>query len=178
MIDFGLWGALTPTSLEHMVGQWQEGAMGFKAFIPYSDPSYPNASDDDLLRGMQIAAAKDALVLVHCENDDILQANRARLKAAGRSGDLMAHPESRPPFTEEEAAHRALYIARQAGARLQVVHTSSPETLEVIIAIAGTMRPPLLSIVADMASNTRARGMRGKLVIVKRSAALAGTTNR
>lgn len=134
MIDFGLWGALTPTSLEHMDGQWHEGAMGFKAFIPYSDPSYPNASDDDLLCGMQTAAAKDALVLVHCENDDILQANRARLKAAGRSGDFMAHPESRPPFTEEEAAHRALYIARHAGARLQVVHTSSPETLEVIIA--------------------------------------------
>ena len=51
-------------------------------------------------------------------------------------------------------------------------------TLEVIIAIAGTIRPPLLSIVADMASNTRARGMGGKLVTVKRSAALAGTTNR
>jgi allantoinase len=133
MIDFGLWGALTPTSLEHMDGQWREGAMGFKAFIPYSDPSYPNASDDDLLRGMQTAAAKDTLVLVHCENDAILQANRARLKAAGRR-DFMAHPESRPPFTEEEAAHRALYIARHAGARLQVVHTSSPETLEVIIA--------------------------------------------
>ncbi len=133
VIDFGLWGALTPTSLEHMDGQWREGAMGFKAFIPFSDPSYPNASDDDLLRGMRIAAAKDALVLVHCENDDILQANRARLKAAGRR-DFMAHPESRPPFTEEEAAHRALYIARHAGARLQVVHTSSPETLEVIIA--------------------------------------------
>jgi allantoinase len=133
MIDFGLWGALTPTSLEHMEGQWREGAMGFKAFIPYSDPSYPNASDDDLLCGMQTAADKDALVLVHCENDDILQANRARLKAAGRR-DFMAHPESRPPFTEEEAAHRALYIARHAGARLQVVHTSSPETLDVIIA--------------------------------------------
>src|ERR1700751_3435860 len=25
MIDFGLWGALTPTSLEHMDGQWREG---------------------------------------------------------------------------------------------------------------------------------------------------------
>jgi allantoinase len=133
LIDFGLWGALTPTSLENMEGQWREGAMGFKAFIPYSDPSYPNASDDDLLCGMQTAAAKDALVLVHCENDDILQGNRARLKAAGR-GDFMAHPESRPPFTEEEAAHRALYIARHARARLQVVHTSSPETLEVILA--------------------------------------------
>jgi allantoinase len=133
VIDFGLWGALTSTSLEHMDGQWREGALGFKAFIPYSDPSYPNVSDDELLRGMETAAGLDALVLVHCENDDILQANRARLKAADRR-DFMAHPESRPPFTEEEAAHRSLYIARHAGARLQVVHTSSPETVDVIIA--------------------------------------------
>src|SRR5690242_256394 len=26
IIDFGLWGALTPPSLEHMEGQWREGA--------------------------------------------------------------------------------------------------------------------------------------------------------
>jgi allantoinase len=133
VIDFGLWGALTSTSLEHMDGQWDEGAMGFKAFIPDSGSDYPNVSDDELLSGMQAAASRDALVLVHCENDDILRDNRARLKAAGRR-DFMAHPEARPPFTEEEAAHRALYIARHAGARLQVVHTSSPETVNLVIA--------------------------------------------
>ena len=131
--DFGLWGALTPTSLEHMDGQWREGARGFKAFMPFSDPSYPNVSDDDFLRGMEIAAARDALVLVHAENDAMLQGNIARLRAAGRR-DLLAHPESRPPFTEEEAAHRALYLARHTGARLQVVHTSSPETVDLVAA--------------------------------------------
>src|SRR6185437_795795 len=34
LIDFGLWGALTTHSLAHMRGQWDEGAMGFKAFMP------------------------------------------------------------------------------------------------------------------------------------------------
>lgn len=131
--DFGLWGALTGTSLQHMEGQWREGALGFKAFMPFSDPSYPNVSDAELLQGMQTAAALDALVLVHAENDAMLQANMARLRAAGRT-DFMAHPESRPPFTEEEAAHRALYLARHAGARLQVVHTSSPQTVDLVTA--------------------------------------------
>jgi allantoinase len=131
--DFGLWGALTGTSLEHIEGQWREGAIGFKAFMPYSDPSYPNVSDAELLEGMRIAAGLDALVLVHAENDSMLQANIARLRAEGRT-DFMAHPESRPPFTEEEAAHRALYLARHAGARLQVVHTSSPETVDLVSA--------------------------------------------
>jgi allantoinase len=130
--DFGLWGALTSTSLEHMGGQWREGAIGFKAFMPYSDPSYPNVSDDELLDGMVTAASLDALVLVHAENDAMLKANIARLRAAGRR-DFLAHPESRPPITEEEAAHRALYLARHAGARLQVVHTSSPETVDLVV---------------------------------------------
>jgi allantoinase len=46
----------------------------------------------------------------------------------------MAHPESRPPITEEEAAHRALFLAAHAGARLQVVHTSSPVTVDLVAA--------------------------------------------
>jgi dihydroorotase-like cyclic amidohydrolase len=76
-------------------------------------------------------------VLVHAENDAMLRSNIARLRAAGRR-DALAHPESRPPFTEEEAAHRALYLARHAGARLQVVHTSSPVTVDLVAAARAT----------------------------------------
>jgi allantoinase len=131
IVDFGLWGALTAPSLEHMEGQWSEGAIGFKAFMPISDPSYPNVTDAQFLEGMRTAASLGALVLVHAESDSLLQSELARLRGAGRR-DPMAHPESRPPFTEEEAAHRALYLARHAGARLQVVHTSSPVTVDLV----------------------------------------------
>src|SRR5579872_6550333 len=133
VVDFGLWGALTAPSLEHMEGQWSHGAMGFKAFMPISDPSYPNVSDAELLEGMRTAARLGALVLVHAESDSLLQANIARLRAGGRR-DALAHLESRPPFTEEEAAHRALYLAGHAGARLQIVHTSSPVTVDLVAA--------------------------------------------
>lgn len=131
--NFGLWGALTGTSLAHMRGQWSDGAIGFKAFMPYSDPSYPHVDDAELLAGMEIAAELGALVLVHAENHHMLQSNIARLRTAERT-DVMAHPESRPPFTEEEAVHRALYLARHAGARLQAVHTSSPATVDLVTA--------------------------------------------
>jgi len=133
LVDFGLWGALTAPSLEHMEGQWTEGAIGFKAFMPISDPSYPNVTDAEFLEGLRTAARLGALVLVHAENDAMLRSNIARLRTAGRR-DAMAHPESRPPVTEEEAAHRALYLARHAGARLQVVHTSSPVTVDLVVA--------------------------------------------
>jgi dihydroorotase-like cyclic amidohydrolase len=34
VIDFGLWGALTGSSLPHMEGQWREGAIGFQETVP------------------------------------------------------------------------------------------------------------------------------------------------
>jgi allantoinase len=131
VVDFGLWGALTPPSLEHMEGQWREGARGFKAFMPISDPSYPNVSDAELLEGMHTAARLDALVLIHCESDALLCANRDRLEREGRT-DIMAHPESRPPFVEEEAVHRALFLAAHADVRVQIVHSSSPVSVDLV----------------------------------------------
>src|SRR3954452_18954293 len=49
VVDFGLWGALTPTSIAEIAGQWAEGAGAFKAFMPVSDPSYPNVTDAEFL---------------------------------------------------------------------------------------------------------------------------------
>ena len=40
--------------------------------------------------------------------------------------------ESRPAFVEEEAVHRALYLARHVGVRIQIVHTSSPESVDLV----------------------------------------------
>jgi allantoinase len=140
VVDFGLWGALTPPSLTHMEGQWAEGAGGFKAFMPVSDPSYPNVSDDEMLTGMRTVAALGGLVLVHAESESLLSANLARLRAAGRT-DTLAHYESRPPFTEEEAVHRVIYLAAHAGVRLQVVHTSSPVSVDLVTAARAAGQP-------------------------------------
>jgi allantoinase len=129
--DFGLWGALTAPSLPHIDGQHAEGAGGFKAFMPISDPSYPNVSDDELLRGMQTIAAFDGLVLVHCENDSILHGNIDRFRAQGRN-DVLAHYESRPPVVEEESVNRVLFLAAAAGVRVQIVHTSSPRSVDLV----------------------------------------------
>jgi allantoinase len=131
IVDFGLWGALTAPSLEHIEGQFKQGAGGFKAFMPISDPSYPNVSDAELLEGMRTVAGLGGLVLIHAESDSLLQANLSRLRAEGRT-DLMAHPESRPAFVEEEAVHRALFLAAHAGVRVQIVHGSSPVSVDLV----------------------------------------------
>ena len=129
--DFGLWGALTAPSIREIKDQWAEGAAGFKAFMPISDPSYPNVSDAEFLDGMREVKAVDGLVLVHAESDSLLQAGLARMQAAGRV-DPLAHHEARPAFVEEEAVHRALFLAAHADVRIQIVHVSSPISAELV----------------------------------------------
>ncbi|MFI5050277.1 MAG: allantoinase AllB [Gaiellales bacterium] len=131
VIDFGLWGALTAPSIPEIAGQHEEGAGGFKAFMPISDPSYPHVTDAEFLDGMREVKAVGGLVLVHAESDSLLQAGLARMKAEGRT-DPMAHHESRPAFVEEEAVHRALYLAAHADVRIQIVHVSSPVSAELV----------------------------------------------
>jgi allantoinase len=131
VIDFGLWGALTAPSIAHIAGQHREGAGGFKAFMPISDPSYPHVTDAVFLDGMREVKAVGGLVLVHAESDSLLQAGLAKMKAAGRT-DPLAHHESRPAFVEEEAVHRALFLAAHADVRIQIVHVSSPISAELV----------------------------------------------
>ncbi len=133
VIDFGLWGALTPISLDEMEGQWGEGAPGFKAFMADSEPAYPRADDGALLEGMQ--------------TNSLLQANEARLERQGRT-DAMAHHESRPPIVEEEAVHRALFLAGHAGARVQVVHSSCPGSVELVKLARSQGQPATIEVCA------------------------------
>jgi allantoinase len=145
VVDFALWGALTPTSIPEIPGQWAEGAMGFKAFMPYSDPSYPHVTDAEFVEGMEAVKAVGGLVLVHAESDSLLQAGIARMRAAGRN-DALAHHEARPPFVEEEAVHRALYLARHVGVRIQIVHVSSPVSADLVREEKRAGRPATMEI--------------------------------
>jgi allantoinase len=145
VVDFGLWGALTAPSLPEIREQWREGAMGFKAFMPFSEPAYPHVTDAEFLAGMHEVAAVEGLVLVHAENDSLLQAGLARMQDEGRR-DPMAHHESRPPFIEEEAVHRALFLAAHAGVRIQIVHVSSPVSAKLVRKAKDEGRPASMEI--------------------------------
>jgi allantoinase len=145
VVDFGLWGALTAPSLPEIGAQWREGAPGFKAFMPISDPSYPNVSDAEFLEGMRRVKDVGGLVLVHAESDSLLQDGLARMAAAGRR-DPLAHHEARRPFVEEEAVHRALYLAAHAGVRIQIVHVSSPVSADLVRREKAEGRPATMEV--------------------------------
>lgn len=92
----------------------------------------PDIDDGFLLRLCEAAAANGGMVCPHPENIEAAWVLRKRVMDAdpdGRGG-LRAWNATRPPFVEADAVQRAGLFARETGARLYIVHTSSGEALE------------------------------------------------
>jgi allantoinase len=117
--DFALWGGLIPGNLAEMAELADRGVIGFKAFLCDSGlPEFPRADDQTLLDGLREAARLGLPVAVHAESQELTQLpyDRASVKA------FLA---SRPVIAELEAIQRATLLAREAGAKLHIVHVSS-----------------------------------------------------
>ncbi len=119
--DFGLWGALIPDNLEEIPGLADAGAVAFKAFLCGSDPVYPMVDDGTLLEGMRRIAQTGLLLALHCENQSIIDAATRSLTPEQRA-EPISHGRCRPPISELEAVQRAILLARDAGARLHILH--------------------------------------------------------
>jgi allantoinase len=132
IVDFALWGGLTPDSLDHLEELAGRGAIGFKAFMsnPGTD-DFRAADDATLFEGMQRAARLGLPVAVHAENDTVTAALAARAIAEGRIG-MRDYLTSRPVVAEVEAISRALLFAAETGCALHVVHVSSGRGLTMI----------------------------------------------
>jgi dihydropyrimidinase len=92
----------------------------------------PDIDDGFLLRLCEAAAENGGMVCPHPENIEAAWVLRKRLMSEdpdGRGG-LRAWNASRPPFVEADAVQRAGLFARETGARLYIVHTSSRAALD------------------------------------------------
>ena len=123
--DFGLWGGLIPGNVGEMDELASRGVVGFKAFLCDSGlPEFPRADDLTLYLGLCEARRLGLTVSVHAESQEITQ-GLARLLAAEGDRSVRAFLRSRPILAEVEAIHRACLLAREAGARVHIVHISS-----------------------------------------------------
>ncbi len=157
VVDFALWGGLTPKNLDRLEELAERGVAGFKAFMCDSGIEDFRAADDDTLHaGMERAAALGLPVLVHAERP-------ARLTPPAGPGwrDFVA---SRPVEAELEAIATALELARETGCRLHVVHVSTAEGVDLVARAEGVDAtcetcPHYLTLTAD---DLEALGSRAK----------------
>ena len=116
------------------------GAPSFKIFMNNRGGEgarlgLPDIDDGFLLRLCEAAAEHGGMLCPHPENIEAAWVLRKRLAAKdpdGRGG-LRAWNASRPPFVEADAVQRAGLFARETGARLYIVHTSSRAALDAAL---------------------------------------------
>jgi allantoinase len=117
--DFALWGGIVPGNRDRLAELAERGVIGFKAFMADSGlPEFPRCDDLTLYQGMREAARLGLPVAVHAENNDLVR------PPAGAAG-IRDYLDSRPVLAEVEAIQRAALLAREAGAKLHIVHISS-----------------------------------------------------
>ena len=140
VLDFALWGGLTPDNLDTMEEMADAGAIGFKAFMSRSGTSDFSHSDARVLkRGMKIAAACGLPVGVHAEDDEMTQALAEERRGQGKIS-WRDYLDSRPVEAELRAIQVALELAGETGCDLHIVHVSCPEGIDLIQECSGTRR--------------------------------------
>ncbi len=135
-VDYGLHAVISTreqmAELDTYINDF--GISSFKFFMSFrgEEGAYiglPPIDDGLMYEVLEKLGQRPGTVLcVHTENIEVVWSIRKRLEESGRD-DLKAWHESRPPFTEAEAATRAMLFGRETGSTPYIVHTSTAETL-------------------------------------------------
>jgi dihydropyrimidinase len=147
-VDYSLHAMVTGQStldvLDEIPDAYADGVTSLKMFTVYSDKNSvtgPLYSDDgNIWMVMKRAARLGAMVMVHCEDESIINCNIHCLYHEGRSQASNIHL-ARTALTEEMAINRVLLLSRRSGAPLYVCHISSKEGVEAVAEAQGKREP-------------------------------------
>lgn len=132
-VDVGLWGGAVPGNREHLASLWEEGVLGFKAFLaPSGVEEFPALDEIELREALSTLAELGAVLLVHAELPTHLDEEWAEQLAPDSRRRYAAYLASRPPAAEVAAVELVADLAGQTGARAHIVHVASAEAVEVV----------------------------------------------
>jgi dihydropyrimidinase len=141
----GLMGAL-PLSVFDQIGDViKQGFPSFKIFTTDVMPPHPKRVRLRLDMGrvqlaMEKVAKDDGIMVVHAEDDDLVQFNYEKFAAEGRTEGWnmnLVHTK----LSEELAFDRVIRLARASGAGVYFVHTSASEGVEAVAEARGRNLP-------------------------------------
>jgi dihydropyrimidinase len=105
------------------------GVNSFKHFMAYKGAIM--ASDEILVPSFSRCLELGAIPTVHAENGELVYHLQQEMLRLGITGPE-AHPLSRPPEVEGEAANRAIKIAQTLNTPIYLVHVSTRDALDAI----------------------------------------------
>lgn len=133
LVDYTLHMGITwfdesiPDQMEWCVNE--VGIKSFKAYLAYKGSI--GIEYHELEQVMKKAASLNAMVLVHCEEGDIILQNQKKYISEGKTAPLY-HALSRPPETESESVRKVIDLCRKTGCKTYIVHTSTALSIEYI----------------------------------------------
>jgi allantoinase len=126
-VDVGFWGGAVPGNSAERRALHQAGVFGFKAFTVDSGvPEFPPLDEAGLPEAMRQIAELGSLLVVHAEEAACIAAAGGR-----RYSDFV---RSRPDAAEVAAVSRVIELAKEAGARVHVLHLSSADVVPLLAA--------------------------------------------
>lgn len=121
------WDNSVHKDMEQLVKE--EGVNSFKHFMAYKNAIM--AEDEVLYNSFTRALELGAMTTAHAENGELVYQLQKKFLAMGIKGPE-AHPLSRPPAAEGEAANRAIRLAEVIGVPLYLVHVSTQDAADEI----------------------------------------------
>lgn len=139
LVDYGLLGAPcqfdvpVADGLKEVPKLIERGVVGFKIFMDGCAPAgwYVGFDDGALLEVFEKISKGGVVAATHCEDSFIIDHLISRFRSEGRHEPL-AHHDSRPDVAEALGILRAVYLAKRTSCKLNVVHVSIPEGVEII----------------------------------------------
>jgi dihydropyrimidinase len=130
-------GALPIRVFDQMPEAIQAGHPSFKVFTTNVLPPHPKRAGNRLDFGriglaMEKTAQHGGIMVVHGEDDELVQTNYERFRAEGRLDAANMHLVH-TQLSEQLAFHRTITLARATGAGLYFVHTSAREGVAEVV---------------------------------------------
>jgi dihydropyrimidinase len=132
-IDWSASGILldaSPATLAEIPRLVEAGIPTYKCFTTYKH-SGRLVDDEGLLALLEATARSGGMLMVHCENDAIVEHATARALAAGHRAPAF-HARARPAAAEVVAIRRLIDLVREVRAPIYVVHLSTGDALGLI----------------------------------------------
>lgn len=126
VVDVGFWGGAIPGNVAQLRLLHDAGVFGFKCFLLASGvEEFPPLDDIELELAMREIASFDGLLIVHAED-------ASAIVDAPHTRSYGAFLRSRPRHAESRAIARLIYLSRDTGCRVHVLHLSSAAALPMI----------------------------------------------
>lgn len=124
-----LYFGATKDNLEEIKKLNKEDIAGIKLFMGSSTGSLLVDKDEDIVKVFEAAQEKDFIVLVHAEDESIIQNNTKKYK---NETDISFHSKTRNREAEIKAIERAINITKKVGNKLYICHISTKEGLDLV----------------------------------------------